>query len=216
MGHISRKMSLIIYFILECVVHMLYSTNIKYFWRTEDEENNMVKEILMQRNLKYTIGILVPLLMVFLLFHFIIGTYKVPSASMENTIMTGDTVFANRLSCKFSDISYGDIIVFKKDGKGDNLIKRVIGLPGDEIRIYEGHVYRNGAEVVEDYVIGNTLPVNNSDYTVPENSVFVLGDNREDSNDSRYWNDPYVAMNDIIATAYFGFGFSPEFHIYYL
>ncbi len=170
----------------------------------------------MQRILKYIIGILTPLLMLFLLFHFFIGTYKIPSASMENTIMAGDTVFANHLSYKLSTISYGDIIVFQKDGKGDNLIKRVVGLPGDKIQIYDGRVYRNGTEVVEDYVIGNTLSVSNTDYTVPEDSVFVLGDNREDSNDSRYWDDTYVAMDDIIATAYFGFGFSPGFHIYYL
>lgn len=169
-----------------------------------------------RQNLKYIIGIITPLIMLFLFFHYIVSTYKIPSASMENSIMEEDTVFANHLAYKIGDISYGDIIVFKKDGESNNLIKRVIGLPGDQIQISNGKLYRNGTEVVEDYVIGNTLANTTTDYMVPNNSVFVLGDNRENSKDSRYWNDPFISVDNIIARAYMGFGFSPKIHFYFL
>ena len=110
--------------------------------------------------------------------------------SMEDTLHPQDYVFLARQAYLFNDIQYGDIVVFKSalmDEKGTykNLIKRVIGLPGDVISIQDDAVYRNGERLDEPYTkdgvtLGEMAPV-----TVPLDAYFVMGDNRQVSTDSR-------------------------------
>lgn len=139
--------------------------------------------------LSLLIAFLLPFVIVFTLQFFFFKTYFVPSASMETTLMTDDKIWATAL------INYtperGDIVVFKDDKKwfnqeGDQyLVKRIIGLPGDTVECCspDGRIIINGVPYSEPYVVGENEPFDPQ--TVPEGHVFVLGDNRMYSADSR-------------------------------
>lgn len=133
--------------------------------------------------------------------NFIIINAEVPSGSMRDTIWEGDRLFGFRLQYKFSEPKRGDIVIFKfPDDETENYVKRVIGLPNDIVQIKEGHVYINGDELSEPYIKdyiyddGQTYT-----YIVPDGCYFMLGDNRNNSKDSRYWNNTYVKKEKIIA-----------------
>ena len=117
---------------------------------------------------------------------------NVPSASMEPTLDTGNIAFVNGLAYVKNEPQRGDIIVFDSEELNCRLIKRVIGLPGDMITFQDGYVYINGELVYEEYISKDIETNCNLSFTVPDNSYFVLGDNREHSLDSRYWDNPYV------------------------
>ncbi|HCW52859.1 MAG TPA: signal peptidase I [Clostridium sp.] len=123
-----------------------------------------------------------------------------PSGSMIPTLNNNDRLIASRVWNK-DDIKRGDIIIFKSDELNELLIKRVIGLPGDHIEIIDGVVSVNGEKINEDYV------KKNKEYTgvfdVPENKLFFLGDNRKESYDSRYWDNPYIDKSCIEGKAQF-------------
>lgn len=127
----------------------------------------------------------------------IVNAY-VPTSSMENTIMVGDRVVANRLAYTSNDPVRGDIIVFKcPDDKSMLYVKRIIGLPGDEVEIKNNNLYINGVILEEDYlleeIVGEFGP-----YRVPDNYYFMLGDNRNRSKDSRMWHNTYLHKDDIV------------------
>ena len=121
---------------------------------------------------------------------------------MENTLPTNSRLFGCRLSYIFSSPKRGDIIIFKAPDKENTLyVKRVIGTPNDKVYIENGKLYINDEEIEEDYIkeemYGTFGP-----YEVPEDSYFVLGDNRNHSGDSRYWHTTnYVKKKDIVAKA---------------
>lgn len=141
---------------------------------------------------------------IFIVFKLIIMNGFIPSESMEPTLNVGDGIIVNRLSYVSASPSRGDVIVFdSEEYSGEYLIKRVVGLPGDVIDLKGGCVYINGCKLIEDYAYGLTLPSLSevSHYEVPEDSVFLLGDNREFSADSRWWENPYVSYDDIIGKA---------------
>lgn len=136
---------------------------------------------------------------------FIIVNAKVPSGSMEDTIMTNDRLVAFRLSYTFSEPERGDIVVFKyPDDESVLYIKRIIGLPGETVEINEGNVYINGNLLQEDvnYATGKMYG-SFGPYEVPEDSYFMLGDNRNNSKDSRFWNNHYVHKDKILGKAIF-------------
>ena len=130
---------------------------------------------------------------------FIIFRVYIPSESMYPTIKKHDYLMALKLY-KLDNLKRGDILVFESEELNDLLIKRLIGLPGDEISITNGKVMVNGEIIEENYVENNEF-----DYTgkfkVPENKYFFLGDNRSNSNDSRYWNNHYIDSEDIVGKA---------------
>lgn len=144
----------------------------------------------------------------FILNNFIIANSKVPSGSMENTIMTGDRVIGSRLSYLFSDPERGDIVIFHFPDDPTNKIyyvKRIIGLPGDTVDIKGGKVYLNGSETPldEPYIREDMIPELPAHYEVPEDSYFMLGDNRNHSADARRWENTYVKEEKIIAKVLF-------------
>ena len=126
--------------------------------------------------------------------NFLIINAKIPSESMENTIMTGDRIFGNRLAYLLGDPERYDIVIFRyPDDESQLFIKRVIGLPGETVEIIDGKVYIDGSETpLDDSFTPETPTGNYGPYTVPEGCYFMLGDNRNNSRDSRFWQNPYV------------------------
>lgn len=133
---------------------------------------------------------------------YVIVNARVTSGSMEDTIMTHDRVLGLRFSYWFSDPQRGDIVIFRyPDDESKNYIKRIIGLPGDHIEIVEGTVYING-EVLEEPYLRETPYGNFGPYEVPEDHYFVMGDNRNNSKDSRFWTNQFVSREEILGKAY--------------
>lgn len=149
-------------------------------------------------------------------FRFILLVGVIPSASMEPTLMTGENLIVNRLSYVTEEPARGDIVVFDSEEYDELIVKRVIGVPGDVIDIIDGNVYVNGCRLVEDYVAGTTTPSVNqvTHFEVPEDSVFLLGDNREVSADSRWWNDPYISYDEILGKAWVNYSINVDLGYY--
>ena len=138
-------------------------------------------------------------------FAFLIIQFIKPSLvmgeSMYSTLEDQDFLIINRMSYKFGKIGHGDIIVFKshiknEDGSDKDLVKRVIGVEGDKIKIQDGEVYVNDEKLDEPY-IHNEKTEGNTNTVVPKDCVFVLGDNREISFDSRYKEVGFIKESDI-------------------
>lgn len=141
------------------------------------------------------------LIIFFLVFKLILLLGYIPSSSMENTIKHNSIILVNRVN---KNIHRGDIIVFKYGKK--LTVKRVIGINGDTIEIRESRILINGKKIDESYIKGKTKTDKRTKWLVPENSYFVLGDNREDSIDSRYKINPYIKEKNIIGKVIFSFG----------
>ncbi|MCR4892391.1 MAG: signal peptidase I [Lachnospiraceae bacterium] len=134
---------------------------------------------------------------------FVIVNATVPSSSMERTIMTNDRVIGLRFSYYFEEPDRGDIVIFHFPDNEDILyIKRIIGLPGEKVEIKDGEVYIDGVALEEPYIAEKTRECGTKEiYEVPEGHYFMMGDNRNNSSDSRYWNNTYLAKDKIIGKA---------------
>jgi signal peptidase I len=137
---------------------------------------------------------------------FIIEAFYIPSESMVPTLLVGDRVFVNKFVYRFSEPQRGDIIVFKSvEGDDEDLIKRVIGAPGDRVAIINGVLHVNGEPQEESYV-RDDRPLDEGDYSrtkLSEGEVFVMGDNRANSRDSRFFGP--VPIENIEGEAFFRF-----------
>ncbi|HEY8892049.1 MAG TPA: signal peptidase I [Clostridium sp.] len=123
----------------------------------------------------------------------------VPTGSMLPTINLNDKILVTRVHNK-NNLKRGDIIVFHSDELGEDLIKRLIGLPNDKVEVkQDGSVYINNKKIDESYIVypgGKT-----GTFNVPVGSYFFMGDNRADSLDARYWKKPYIPAKDIMGKA---------------
>ena len=167
---------------------------------TEKESVNILKEIL---SLLGTMAIAAAL--VFLLKEFVIINAFIPSGSMENTIMPGDRVIGNRLAYLSEEPERGDIVIFLyPDDESQLFVKRIIGLPGESVVIEDAKVYIEGVLLDEPY-LKEEWQIGNDAYTfeIPEGSYLVLGDNRNNSKDARYWENTYVEADKILGEAVF-------------
>lgn len=136
---------------------------------------------------------------------FVVESRWIPSESMVPTFQVGDRLLVEKLTPRFSGFSRSDIIVFDpppSSGLSDPLIKRIIGLPGDVIRVQSGILYVNGVPQDEPYTLEEAKQ-NFGPYTVPSNNLFVMGDNRNNSYDSRFWGP--VPQTMVIGKAFFRF-----------
>jgi signal peptidase I len=188
---------------------------------------------------EYTESLLIAALIAFIVRGFVIQAFRIPSGSMEPTLLVGDHLLVNRLSyvmkVPFSDIviahlgtpNRGDVIVFRyPEDRSKDFIKRVIGKEGDVIEIRDKVIYLNGrkmadphAHYAEDRIIpGIYAPRDNlPPFTVPKNSYFVMGDNRDRSLDSRFWG--FVKSDDLVGRAliiYFSLDGRPEDILHYV
>lgn len=167
---------------------------------TEKDSVNILKEIL---SLLGTMAIAAAL--VFLLKEFVIINAFIPSGSMENTIMPGDRVIGNRLAYLSEEPERGDIVIFLyPDDESQLFVKRIIGLPGESVVIEDAKVYIEGVLLDEPY-LKEEWQIGNDAYTfeIPEGSYLVLGDNRNNSKDARYWENTYVEADKILGEAVF-------------
>ena len=139
-------------------------------------------------------------ILLFLAINAISARIRVDGSSMVPTLQNGEFVMVNRLAYRFGDPAHGDVVVFHypRDPEQE-FIKRIIGLPGDTVRISGGDVFINGAEISEPYIAA--APRSEGEWLVPDGHVFVLGDNRNNSQDSR--NFGYVTMENVIGKALF-------------
>lgn len=138
--------------------------------------------------------------------HFAVNAGPIGSGSMEPTLMTGDLCMYNCLAYINSKPQRGDIISFYDDAQKTEVTKRVIGIGGDTVDFADGYVFVNGAQLNETYLPEDTETNCLKSFTVPKDSVFVLGDNRENSYDSRYWDNPYVKVSAIDGKIMVDFG----------
>ena len=144
--------------------------------------------------------VIITFLTVLFVFNFVVLNGHIPSESMENTVMTGDSIIAFRLAYLFDAPKCGDIIIFNSEQTSNKeYIKRIIGTSGDVVDIKNDGVYRNGEKLSEPYAQGNTHIGDNkiSHFVVPDDCVLVFGDNREHSRDSRFMENPYISCSDI-------------------
>lgn len=130
---------------------------------------------------------------------------RVSSQSMEKTIRPADRLIGSRIAYWCSPPKRYDIIIFYfPDDETQRFIKRVIGLPGETVEIRDGKVYINDSDSpLADDFCPDVPKGNYGPYRVPQDSYFVLGDNREISRDSRYWKNPFVKTEKIIGKALF-------------
>ncbi len=146
---------------------------------------------------------------------FLFQAYYIPSPSMTPTLSEGDRILVNKLSYKLHSVNRGDLIVFDtpEAGGNDDLIKRVIGLPGEFVDVEDGRIEIDGGLLLEPYLPLNTdinsfstpancvnRPNENSGCRIPDEHVFVMGDNRSNSRDSRFFGP--VPVEDVEGRAF--------------
>ncbi len=149
--------------------------------------------------------IVIPVLLALFCSKVLIVNATIPSGSMEDTILPGDRIIGFRLAYLLQEPDRGDIIIFRfPDDESQVFIKRVIGLPGETVRIVDGRVYIDGSDTPLDEIYLKEAPQGSfGPYEVPKDSYFVMGDNRNHSHDSRFWEHQYVEKEKILAKAVF-------------
>ncbi len=165
-------------------------------------------------------GLVAALLVFCLLRPFVIQAFFIPSGSMLPTLQQGDRILVNKFIYFFRDPEPGEIVVFNappaaSPNADKDFIKRVVGAPGDTICVKDGALYRNGERIEEDYIAETptyTWPAPDTCITVPQGNYVVMGDNRNDSNDSHRWGfwspttgewqpRPYVPRENFLGNA---------------
>ncbi len=163
--------------------------NMEEIKETEELVNNSKKGNPFLRFVKELYPYIIIIIVVLFVKTYIIAPIQVNGVSMDSTLKDGDIMLLNKLQYKRHGVERGDIVVIKS--RGTHIIKRIIGLPGDSIKVEDNVLYINGKEYKEEYLDKGTVTNNFSleelfdTDQVPKGTYFVMGDNREDSLDSR-------------------------------
>ena len=176
---------------------------------TEKKEIEEKKKSKGRETLEFILPIVIAFILAMVLRSFVFANAVVPTGSMLNTIQEGDRIIASRIEYTFHDVERYDIIIFKapdevaKGNEKTYYVKRVIGLPGETVTIVNGVVYVAGKDgkseqLRDDFITACTPTGNYGPYVVPEDSYFVMGDNRESSVDSRFWVTTNYVQKDLI------------------
>ncbi len=136
---------------------------------------------------------------IFWLVHSLVGRYRIDGSSMNPTLLDGEYLVINNLSYLLDEPEVGDIVVFRHPRNELNLIKRVIGLPGDSVRVDNGTVWVNGQTLDEPYIADS--PNYSGEWDVPADTIFVLGDNRNNSSDSHSWG--FLPEENLLGKAFY-------------
>lgn len=186
-------------------------TKKKAIEKSEKQEVSKLKEAI-----SFMTPIVIALIIAILLKTFIFANAVIPTGSMINTIQEGDRIIASRLAYINEDPKRYDVIIFHyPDDESQLFVKRIIGMPGETINIKNGIVYitdanGNTTEARSDFVT-NCVPTGDfGPYTVPLGSYFVMGDNRNDSWDARYWKKKNVEKKKIIGKVKFRYFPNPS------
>lgn len=163
--------------------------------------------------------IVVAAVIFFFIYWFLFRPFQVSGESMMPTFKNGQYILTNIISLRFNALKQGDVIVFKAPTDQDkDFIKRVIGLPGDKIMVKDGNVYINDKLLDESSYLpkdfrtyGGAFMPDGDIKTVPEDHVFVLGDNRGNSSDSRSWG--FLAKKEVIGRSIFVYFPITDMHI---
>ena len=148
--------------------------------------NGKIKYVLTEWVAPVVVAVIISLL----LNRFVFFIMRIPSESMDPTLKVGDLGIVTRVY-NTNNLKRGDVVIFKSTELGETLVKRLIGLPGDKVKVTDtGDVYINGVKFQQDFVEHNGGA--SGDYEVPEGCYFFLGDNRDNSLDSRYWITKYI------------------------
>ncbi len=146
------------------------------------------------------------ILLAYFFVHFCIQRVSVVGDSMNPTLQAGDSIVVNKAIYKISDPKRFDVVVFKQNGQEHSYsnIRRIVGLPGETIQIKDGHIYINDQELKEVVNVEEILNpgLAKNPYLLEENEYFVLGDNRNDSVDSRFASIGTIVKEDIIGKAW--------------
>ncbi len=173
-----------------------------FIWSDRMEKNkNMSREIL-----EWLVMIAIAILLAFIIKTYIFSTTIVKGVSMQPTLETNDKLFVNRVSFMIKDLEPGDIVEFHNpNNEKEDFIKRVIALEGDTVEIIDNRVYVNNERLNENYTSsgGETIVYNDDSWTIGKDQVFVLGDNRPKSNDSRAFGP--IPKDSIVGIAFFRF-----------
>lgn len=167
------------------------------------------KPSLLKRFFSFLVVVIIVILAAWAIRTYVIEPFEIPSGSMETTIEVGDKVFAEKISYLFSSPEQGDIVVFSDPQVPSRiLIKRVIATAGQTVDLIDGVVYVDGVALNESYTNGEpSYPLETASnvsisypYTIPENMIWVMGDNRTDSSDSRYFGP--IKISSIVGKAF--------------
>ena len=163
------------------------------------------KERLLREILEYLLTFFIVALAVLALNRFALINARIPSGSMADTISENDQIFGSRFAYNKTDPQRFDIIIFRyPDDPSKLFIKRIIGLPGEKVEVRDGKVYINdAAEPLDDSFTPERPEGDAGPYFVPENCYFVMGDNRNHSNDSRFWENKFVDRKAILGKGLF-------------
>lgn len=148
-------------------------------------------------------SVIVAVVLAFVIRFFLFQPFFIPSGSMEPTLKKGDRIVVNKITYRFSEPKRGDIIVFKYpvNPKRD-FIKRLIGLPGETLEVKNNQVYIDGKVLEQSFLPKNlTYRSNFGPVKIPEKQYFMMGDNRNNSEDSRFWGN--LPEKNIVGKAMF-------------
>lgn len=172
-----------------------------------EEENKMgTAEAVVREILSWVVPIAAAMVMAWVLKNYVLINSDVLTGSMENTLIPGDRLIGSRFSYWRNGPERGDIVVFHyPDNEEELYVKRVIGLPGETVDIRDGLIYIDGSEepLTENYLKEEwTVATGDYHFEIPEDSYLMMGDNRNDSWDARYWTNTYVQREKILGKAY--------------
>ncbi len=173
-----------------------------------DESDESASEVSVVRGLIEWVAVLVGAVVVALLLRaFLVHAYWIPSESMEETLQRQDRVLVNKLSYRLHEVNRGDVVVFRRPDDQDavipDLIKRVIGLGGETVEGRDGVIYVDGRALEEPYLADDEVIDDFGPIAVEEGYVFVMGDNRDQSFDSRFFGP--IPEDSIIGRAFVRF-----------
>ena len=152
------------------------------------------------------IEIAIVVLVAFLIVRYGLERMTMSGNGMEPTVKDDDSILINKMSYKLHSVKRNDVVVLRQNGSEHNyyVVQRVIGLPGETVEVIDGKVYINGSDTpLDEPYLPEPMEGSYGPYEVPEGCYFMMGDNRNNSLDARFWDNKFVAKNKIVAKVLF-------------